>query len=61
MPLSGLPRELEGLRIGHLSDFHLGVPSPANRAVVRAVDWVVERQPDLVVLTGDLLALGPGE
>lgn len=61
MPLSGLPRELEGLRIGHLSDFHLGVPSPANRAVDRAVDWVVERQPDLVVLTGDLLARPEGD
>ena len=56
MPLAGLPRELAGLRIAHLADFHLGVPSPASRAIDRAVDWVVERQPDLVVLTGDLLA-----
>jgi hypothetical protein len=37
----GLPElapELAGLRIAHLSDFHLGVPSPGGRAVERAVD-----------------------
>jgi predicted MPP superfamily phosphohydrolase len=56
LPLAGLPPELVGLRIAHLSDFHLGVPSPGTRAVERAVDWVVERQPDLVLVTGDLLA-----
>jgi len=35
--LPGLPRELDGLRIVHLSDFHLGVPSPGARATARAV------------------------
>jgi predicted MPP superfamily phosphohydrolase len=60
VPLSGLPGELAGLRIAHLADFHLGFPSPATRAIDRAVDWVVERQPDLVVLTGDLLARPEG-
>ena len=40
---AGLPPELDGLRIAHLSDFHLGVPSRGARAVERAVDWVVER------------------
>ena len=56
LPLPGLPTELAGLRIAHLADFHLGVPSPGTRAVEQAVDWVVERQPDLVLVTGDLLA-----
>jgi uncharacterized protein len=56
LPLAGLPPELVGLRIAHLSDFHLGVPSPGTGAVERAVDWVAERQPDLVLVTGDLLA-----
>jgi uncharacterized protein len=60
VPLAGLPLELAGLRIAHLTDFHLGVPSPGVRAVERAVDWVAERQPDLVVLTGDLLARPEG-
>ena len=57
----GLPTELEGLRIAHLSDFHLGVPSRGRRAVELAVDWTVERQPDLVCITGDLLSRVGGE
>jgi uncharacterized protein len=56
VPLAGLAPELDGLRIAHLSDFHLGVPSPGSRATDVAVDWVVARQPDLVLITGDLLA-----
>ncbi len=56
LELPGLPQELDGLRIAHLSDFHLGVPSRGLRAVERAVDWVAERQPDLVCVTGDLLS-----
>ena len=38
LPVHGLPPELDGLRIAHLSDFHLGVPSRGGRAVERAVD-----------------------
>ncbi len=56
-----LPPELDGLRIAHLSDFHLGVRSPGVGAVVRAVEWASERQPDLVVVTGDLLTHPRGE
>jgi predicted MPP superfamily phosphohydrolase len=57
----GLPPELDGLRIAHLSDFHLGVPSRGGRAVERGVAWVEERQPDLVCLTGDLLSRARGQ
>jgi predicted MPP superfamily phosphohydrolase len=56
-----LPSELEGVRIAHLSDFHLGLPSRGARAVERAVDWVRERKPDLVVVTGDLVSRPRGE
>jgi uncharacterized protein len=56
VPLAALAPELQGLRIAHLSDFHLGVPSPGSRATDLAVDWVAARQPDLVLITGDLLA-----
>ena len=59
--LPGLPRELDGLRIAHLSDFHLGVPSRGVHAVERAVDWAAERRPDLVAITGDLLTHPRGE
>jgi len=59
--LPGLPAELSGLRIVHLSDFHLGFPSRGARAVERAVAWTIARQPDLVVVTGDLLSRRRGE
>jgi predicted MPP superfamily phosphohydrolase len=59
--LERLPAELDGLRIAHLSDFHLGIPSRGVRAVARAVDWVAERRPDLVCVTGDLLSRPRGE
>jgi predicted MPP superfamily phosphohydrolase len=60
-PLPGLPPELEGLRIAHLSDFHLGFPSRSAAAIERAVDWVDERQPDLTLISGDLLSRRAGE
>jgi uncharacterized protein len=54
--LPRLPPELDGLRVVHLSDFHLGFPSRGTRAVERAVEWTAERRPDLVLISGDLLA-----
>jgi len=59
--LRRLPQELDGLRIAHLSDFHLGVPSRGTIAVQRAVEWVEERQPELTLITGDLLSRPRGE
>jgi predicted MPP superfamily phosphohydrolase len=54
--VNGLPPELDGLRVAHLSDFHLGPKSRGEHAVARAVAWVRERRPDLVCVTGDLLS-----
>jgi uncharacterized protein len=54
--VEGLPAELDGIRIAHLSDFHLGVPSRGRRASEEAVAWVAERRPDLVCVTGDLVS-----
>ncbi len=59
--LPGLPEALAGLRVAHLSDFHLGLPSRGSRAAAHAVDWVVERRPDLVLVTGDLVSRPRGE
>ena len=56
VPLPGLPEELAGLRVVHLSDFHLGFPSRGERAVHRAVRWAAAREPDLIAITGDLLS-----
>ncbi len=54
--IEGLPEPLDGLRVAHLSDFHLGVPSRGRSATERAVAWVAERRPDLVCVTGDLVS-----
>ncbi len=56
VPLEGLPERLDGLRIAHLSDFHLGLPGRGRVATLRAAAWVRERRPELVAVTGDLLS-----
>jgi predicted MPP superfamily phosphohydrolase len=57
-----LPFALDGLRIAHLSDFHLGARfSRGGRASARAVRWVAEREPDIVCITGDLVSHPRGE
>jgi hypothetical protein len=61
VPIERLPAELDGLRIVHLSDCHLGLPSRGAVAVERAVEWTAKRRPDLVCLSGDLLSRGGGE
>jgi predicted MPP superfamily phosphohydrolase len=61
LALPRLPAELDGLRIAHLSDFHLGMPSRGVRAVERAVEWAASREPDLICITGDLLSRPRGE
>src|SRR5436309_9465915 len=61
VPLERLPAELDGFTIVHLSDSHLGTLSLNGRTLDRAVTWVVEQAPDVVVLTGDLLSNQRGE
>ena len=54
VPVRDLPPALAGLRIGHLSDFHVGVhvrPADARRAVA----LLQTAAPDLIVMTGDLV------
>jgi predicted MPP superfamily phosphohydrolase len=58
--LPDVPAALDGLRIAHLSDLHLGVPGRGRKAVSDAVEWVVERKPDLVCITGDLVSRRAG-
>jgi predicted MPP superfamily phosphohydrolase len=57
----GLSDELRGLRIAHLSDLHLGFPGRGAHAVERAAQWVAQRQPDLTLISGDLLTRASGE
>lgn len=50
------PHELDGLRIVHASDFHLGELLPLPQAL-DVVSLIAEQEPDLVALTGDLVDL----
>jgi predicted MPP superfamily phosphohydrolase len=54
VPITTLPSSLDGLRIVHLSDLHIG-DFVSRAAIRRAVDLANTVQPDLVVLTGDLI------
>jgi uncharacterized protein len=54
VPMANLPPSLDGLRIVHLSDLHIGDFMP-RAAIRRAIDLANTVQPDLAVLTGDLI------
>jgi uncharacterized protein len=54
--VEAVPAALDGLRIAHLSDLHLGMPSRGQRAAAEAVRWIAGRRPDLVCVTGDLVS-----
>ncbi|MBW3593582.1 MAG: metallophosphoesterase [Actinobacteria bacterium] len=61
VPIRRLPQELDGFRILHLSDLHLGTISLNALALDRALEWARERSPDLVVVTGDLVSRRAGK
>jgi hypothetical protein len=50
------PTHFDGLRIGHVSDFHLGDLMPIERAV-DAIQLLARQEPDIVVCTGDIVDL----
>jgi predicted MPP superfamily phosphohydrolase len=52
--LPGLPAELDGFRVVQLSDIHVG-PIADRDAVREAFDRAVDEQPDLIVVTGDIV------
>jgi len=54
LPLPGLPRDLEGLRLVQLTDIHLG-PFLSERELARAVDMANEWKGHLALVTGDLI------
>lgn len=59
--IPGLPPELDGLTVLHLSDFHLGTVSLNGRTLRKAVDWAESAPVDLVAITGDLVSRKRGE
>jgi predicted MPP superfamily phosphohydrolase len=50
------PEAFDGLRIGHVSDFHLGELMPVDRAL-RAIERLAAQEPDLIACTGDVVDL----
>jgi uncharacterized protein len=56
LPVRGLHPDLDGLRVLHISDFHLGTFSLNGRALRKTVDWATRRDLDLVAVTGDLVS-----
>jgi uncharacterized protein len=59
--IPGLPADLDGFRVLHLSDFHLGTVSFNGRALERALAWAETRELDVVAVTGDLVSRRRGE
>lgn len=57
MPLANLDPALAGLKIVQLSDLHYS-PVVWQRYLIQYVRWVNELEPDLVVVTGDLITGG---
>ncbi len=52
VPLAGLPKRLDGLKIGVMSDFHAGAFT-TREDILQAVGMVNEESPDLITLLGD--------
>jgi predicted MPP superfamily phosphohydrolase len=52
LPVTGLPRAFDGLRVAFLTDLHHSALVPAAD-IVRAVDLANAQRPDLVILGGD--------
>ena len=60
--IPALPTALDGLTIMHISDVHAGY-GPGLMLLRRCARWAVELEPDIVAVTGDLVArrrAGPG-
>jgi predicted MPP superfamily phosphohydrolase len=57
MPLAGLDPALHGMKIVQLSDLHYS-PVVWQRYLIQYIRWVNDLQPDLVVITGDLITGG---
>jgi predicted MPP superfamily phosphohydrolase len=54
VPVANLHPDLEGFRIAQISDLHVG-PNIGRRYVERVVELTRSLDPDLVVLTGDIV------
>jgi len=52
VPLAGLPKRLDGLKIGVVADFHAGAFA-TEKDILKAIRIVNRERPDLIALLGD--------
>ncbi len=57
MPLDNLDPAMEGMKIVQISDLHYS-PVVWRRYLIQCLEWVNNLEPDLVVVTGDLITGG---
>jgi uncharacterized protein len=50
-----LPKELDGFRIVHISDIHLGSLGSSKKRIHKAIEMINNENPHLVAFTGDLV------
>jgi hypothetical protein len=50
-----LPSAFDGLKIGQITDIHAG-PLVPSKLIKKGVDLIMEKRPDLIVLTGDFVS-----
>lgn len=55
VPIPGLPKDLDGLRLVQISDIHMG-PYLSERELERAVDMANEQRAQVALVTGDLIS-----
>lgn len=55
VPMKGLPKELQGLKVVQISDAHLGSFSNTPRPVLEALESINALEADLILFTGDLV------
>jgi len=56
LPVRGLPPELEGLRLGFMSDLHCG-PVNSQDYLMTAVRAMNELKPDIILMPGDFVSI----
>lgn len=57
LPVRGLPSSLDGARMVHLSDVHVGFRVDSEY-LIDSLRAAARLEPDIVVITGDLISLG---
>ncbi len=57
VPIANLPKDLDGLRIAHLSDLHLS-PFLSEGELARAIDMANEFRAHVCAVTGDFITTG---